>query len=184
MDWKMGIGLFIVLIGMGLLLSAPASSTDFIDEYASSAEVTGVVDVTINCSTITIPASAPGTVNVSSDNCFPMNISINGPTNTETTIGVNGSNLDGAIANDIAVRNVTYTNGTAAPAPTTYTTELNTTPRISGAEPDNSPFDNWVGIASGGQHVRWAYWWINIPAAQPKDTYSGTIYVEVWDNTA
>ncbi|MFH0835224.1 MAG: hypothetical protein V1881_02685 [Candidatus Micrarchaeota archaeon] len=177
MDWKM-IGLAFAVVCALFLVS---NKVDFVSAYNTSQSwvtVNGVVDVTINCTAVNFSYLAPGAVNQSAASCYPMNVSINANTNTPTTIAVNGSDLDSA-GTALTARNITYTNGTSAPADTTYKTELNAT-STSGSDNAGEPFDDWVNIVAGGA-TRYAYWWITVPAAQTKGTYTGTIYVKVSD---
>ena len=145
------------------------------NETASSVTITGIVDVTVNCSAIGFGSLAPGAVNSSSTNCFPLVITIHDDTNTQTQIFVNGSNL---LNNTVVYgqRNVTYSNLTDG-----YATEMNST-FTSGSDNVGDPFDDWVGIAdSSTDATRNAFWWISAPSTIPKGVYAGTIYVKVTD---
>ncbi|VVB67989.1 Uncharacterised protein [Candidatus Norongarragalina meridionalis] len=164
--------------------SAPFVSADPVpNESASSVTVTGIVDVTVNCTTIGFGSLAPGVANSSSTGanaCFPLEITIHADTNTQTQIWVNGSNmLNGGTV--FGVRNITYTNGTAAPAPNAFKTELNAS-FTSGNPAAATYHSDWVAIADPAADInRYAYFYLSTPATIPKGSYSGTIYMQITD---
>ena len=168
-------GLVFGLIALALFLMVPGTvsfvSADNLTETASSVTVSGVVDVTLNGTTIDFGNLPPDTPNSSATTSFPVLITIHGTTNTQITIQVNGTDMTGA--GTLAVNNITYSNDTV------WLTELNATFN-SGSDEAHARYTDWVDIADPVEDItRNAYWYINIPAAQTKGAYNGNIYIKV-----
>lgn len=179
MNWKLFGLVFVAAAALFLIPNQVEFVSAAENQTTSNVTVTGIVDVTINCSSINWTALAPNTVNNSADNCFPLNITIYANTNTQTQIYVNGSDLSGPVTYE--VENITYTNGTTGPAPHEWRMSLNET-ATSGLDADGGPFDDWVAIGDPGVDThRYAYWYMTAPATIPKGTYAGTVFVTISD---
>jgi len=175
-------GLVFGLIVLALFLMVPGTvsfvSADQLNETDSSVTVSGVVDVTLNGTTIAFGSVAPDTANSTATTGFPVLITIHGTTNTQIDIQVNGTDMTGA--GTLAVNNITYCNETVGEGG--WLTELNATFN-SGSDEAHARYTDWVDIADPvGDITRNAYWFINIPAAQTKGTYNGNIYIKVIDS--
>ncbi len=172
-------GLVLGLIALASFLMVPGTvslvSADTLNETDSSVTVSGVVDVTLNGTTIAFGNVAPGTANSSATTGCPVEITIHADTNTVTTIQVNGTDMTGA--GTLEVNNITYCNESDG-----WKTELNAT-FSSGADDQYNAYSDWLDIADPTEDItRDAYWYINIPSAQAKGAYSGNIYIKVIDS--
>lgn len=178
MNWKLT-GVVFALLAAAFFVSykAPFVAADPTpNETASSVTISGIVDVTVNCTAIGFGSLSAGVANSSSTNCFPLIVTLWANTNTQTAIAVNGSNL---MNNSVVygVRNVTYANVTAAPK-----TELNATFTSGDDNVTHGPYDDWVNIGDPAIDTnKTIFWYLTTPSTILKGVYAGTIYVRVTD---
>lgn len=152
-------------------------------DNASSATLTvaGLLDTTINCSTINLGTGfTVNTNNGTRPDTQQCKMTINSNTNTITTISVNSSTF---VNNTVVFgqQNVTYSNNSYAVVSSSCLTAF-----VAGfysghcATPKN--YTDWVSITPTGAAIdRSMFFNVTIPDKLPKGTYSGSIYIKFLD---
>lgn len=124
--------------------------------------VNEVIDVTLSNIPVDFGSLSPGASNQSSS--LPLNVTIQGTTNVNVNLTLNGSNFVSGIYS-FGVGNLTYSNSSAG----TKTAMTNSYPF--------PPYNNWSNIPKLVTSNRSIYLWLSIPVGQEPGSYSNNVNI-------